>query len=251
MFNDSIWRQAQRAMQTVALYALVALALALAAASLLAALGVLAWPDLALAFGGVPVPMAGMWVQLGLTALLGLLCFFLPANARMARLERSHRNFQLSMEDVRRAYATAHAADRTGVFALSGEFDALRNRMELLRKHPDLGHLEPEILQLAAQMSFESRELARTYSDERVARAKVFLQQRQEEVAALNERIRMARQTCDALRRWTQDIEADERQAQDQIRRLEADLRDILPTLGYDFDEPREANVVSLPKPGK
>ncbi len=180
-----------------------------------------------------------------------MLCFFLPANARMARLERSHRSFQISMEDVRRAYSTAHAGDRAGVFALSGEFDALRTRMELLRKHPDLGLLEPELLQLAAQMSFESRDLARAYSDDRVARAKTFLQQRQEEVQALSERITLARQTCDALRRWLQDIEAEERQSHDQIRRLEADLREILPTLGYDFDEPREANVVALPKPGK
>ncbi|NUB42887.1 DNA repair protein [Fertoebacter nigrum] len=251
MFNDSLWRQAQRMMQALALYLLVGLALALLAATLMAAVGWLPWPDLVLTFGGAALPMAGMWVQVALTALLLLMCFFLPANARMARLERSHRSFQISMEDVRRAYSTAHAGDRAGVFALSGEFDALRSRMDLLRKHPDLGHLEPELLQLAAQMSFESRELARTYSDERVARAKMFLKQRQEEVQGLSERITLARQTCDALRRWMQDIEADERTSHEQIKRLEADLREILPTLGYDFDEPREANVVSLPKPGK
>lgn len=251
MFNDSLWRQAQRVMQAVALYLLVGLALALLTATLMAAAGWLPWPDLALTFDGAALPMAGMWAQIALTALLLLLCFFLPANARMARLERSHRSFQISMEDVRRAYSTAHAGDRAGVFALSGEFDALRSRMDLLRKHPDLGHLEPELLQLAAQMSFESRELARTYSDERVARAKMFLRQRQEEVQGLSERITLARQTCDALRRWMQDIEADERTSHEQIKRLEADLREILPTLGYDFDEPREANVVSLPKPGK
>jgi hypothetical protein len=50
-----------------------------------------------------------------------------------------------------------------------------------------------------------------------------------------------------------QDVEAEERQAQTQIKRLEADLKEILPTLGYDFDleDHREQNVVQLPKPGK
>mgnify|MGYP003514976208 FL=1 len=38
-----------------------------------------------------------------------------------------------------------------------------------------------------------------------------------------------------------------------QIKRLEADLKEILPTLGYDFDhdELRDANVVQLPKSGQ
>ena len=44
---------------------------------------------------------------------------------------------------VARAYRHAHAADRAGVFALSSEFDAMRARLEHLRKHPDLSHLEP------------------------------------------------------------------------------------------------------------
>jgi septal ring factor EnvC (AmiA/AmiB activator) len=102
-------------------------------------------------------------------------------------------------------------------------------------------------------MSFETRELAQTYSDEKVSRAKDFLRQRQQEVQALNDRLAAARTTCDELRRWLQDVEAEERQAQTQIKRLEADLKEILPTLGYDFDleDHREQNVVQLPKPGK
>ena len=194
-----------------------------------------------------------MWLQLGLTALLLLLLFFLPGNLRISRLERSHRSFAMGMEDVARAYATAHAADRRGVFALSSEFDAMRARMDHLRQHPDLRHLEPELLQLAAQMSFETRELAQTYSDEKVARAKGFLKQRQEEVQALTDRLAMARHTCDELKRWLVDVEAEERAAQVQIRRLEADMKEILPALGYDFDleDHREPNVVQLPKPGK
>ena len=48
--------------------------------------------------------------------------------------------------------------------------------------HPDLGALEPEILELAAQMSRISQDLAETYSDEKVDRARTFLQQRQQEI---------------------------------------------------------------------
>ena len=244
---------ARGALQSFAQGLIGLLAAGLVAASVAAAFGWLPWPQVALFFGGQAVPQAAMWLQLGLTALMLMLLFFLPANLRMARLERSHRSFAMGMEDVARAYRHAHAADRAGVFALSSEFDAMRTRLEHLRKHPDLSHLEPELLQLAAQMSHETRELARTYSDERVARARTFLEQRQQEVQALTERLTLARRTCDELRRWLTDIEADERQAQVQLRRLEADLKEILPGLGYDFDheEIRDANVVALPKPGK
>ena len=49
------------------------------------------------------------------------------------------------------------------------------------------------------------------------------------------------------------DIEAEERQAETQIKRLEADLREILPQIGYamEAEESRDATVVQLPKPGK
>ena len=233
-------------LQQVAFYALPVLAGALVLATALAALGQLPWPDLTLGWGGVAVPDAGMWVQIALTGLLLLLCVFLPSNARMLRLERSHRSFQIGMEDVKRAYALAHAADRSGVFSLSSEFESIRQRMVLLRQHPDLGHLEPELLELAAQMSFQSRDLARAYSDDKVARARAFLTARQSDAENLAERIRLARMTCDELRKWLIDIETEERRNHDQIRRLEADLREILPGLGYDFDDPREANVVPL-----
>lgn len=240
-------------MQMFAQGILIAVAAALFLCSALALAGLLPWPEIALGFDGAPVTGAGMWLQLGVTALSLLLLFFLPANTRMARLERSHRSFAIGIEDVTHAYRRAHAADRAGVFALSGEFDSVRARMEHLRAHPDLQHLEPELLQLAAQMSHETRELARAYSDEKVARAKMFLRQRQEEVQALTDRITVARRTCDELRRWMQDIDTEERIAQAQLRRLEADLKEILPTLGYDFDldDVRDANVVTLPKPHK
>lgn len=239
--------------QVLAQVVIVALALALVAASVAAGFGLLPWPQVALFFGGVALPQAGMWLQIGLTLLLVMMTFYLPANARMARLERSHRSFAIGMNDVAQAYRHVHTADRAGVFALSGEFETMRARMELLRKHPDFQHLEPEILQLAAQMSVESRDLARAYSDDKVGRAKDFLRQRQQEIDDLTQKLAMARSTCDELRRWSTDIAAEELKAQTQIRRLEADLKEILPTLGYDFDieDHRDANVVALPKPAK
>ena len=250
---QSALRLAQSAARQMFEGLIVILALGMVAACVAAAVGALPWPDLALDYGGMPVANAGMWGQLALTVLAVALTFYMPANSRMARLERSHRSFAVGMDDVTQAYRVAHAADRLGAFALSGEFDAMRARLEHLRNHPDLGHLEPELLQLAAQMSHETRALAQSYSDEKVNRAKIFLKQRQEEAQALTDRLAAARRTCDELRRWLADIEAEERTAQHQIRRLEADLKEILPTLGYDFDhgEPSDANVVSLPKPGK
>jgi hypothetical protein len=249
--RSGFWEQAQRTGQALAQGLVVMVALAMLVATLAAALGQIPWPELSLRWGGAYVPEAGKYAQIGVTILLALLCVFLPANARMGRLERSHRSFQISLEDVRRAYEIAHAADRRQLFGLSSEFDQMRARMEHLRKHPDLAELEPELLQLAAQMSFESRDLARIYSEDRVARAKTFLTHRQQEVERLAERIRLARMTCDEMRRWLTDVEAEERKNHGQLKRLEADLREILPGLGYDVDEMREANVVSLTVPQK
>jgi hypothetical protein len=246
----ALLRVAQEWGQTTAQGVLICTALVLLGLTLASAFDILPWPAMALSFGGTDLPQAGMYVQVLLTLLFVLLCFYLPANSRMARLERSHRSFAMGMEDVARAYRMAHAADRAGVFALSGEFDTMRARMDHLRKHPDLAHLEPEILQMAAQMSYETRELARAYSDDKVSRAKIFLRQRQEEVQALADRISTVRHIVDDMKRWSADVDAEERTAQVQMKRLEADLRELLPPLGLTLSE-RSENVVALPKPGK
>jgi membrane protein implicated in regulation of membrane protease activity len=247
----ALLRMAQEWAQTAAQFIFLVCAFALIAATVAAAFGQLPWLTISASFGGVAIPQAGMWAQIAVTVLVVLLCFYLPANWRMARLERSHRSFAMGMEDVARAYRLAHAADRAGVFALSGEFENMRARMDHLRKHPDLAHLEPEILQMAAQMSFETRELARAYSDDKVGRAKMFLQQRQEEVQTLTDRIATVRSVIDDLRRWTADVEAEERVAQQQMKRIEADLRELLPPLGLSLSDPTPENVVALPKPTK
>jgi hypothetical protein len=247
----ALLRLAQDWGQNAAHVIIICTAIVLLGLTLAAAFGTLPWPSMALSFGGTDLPQAGMLLQVLVTLLFVLLCFYLPANTRMARLERSHRSFAMGMEDVARAYRMAHAADRAGVFALSGEFDTMRARMEHLRKHPDLGHLEPEILQMAAQMSYETRELARAYSDDKVARAKMFLKQRQEEVQSLTDRIATVRSVVDDLKRWSADVDAEERIAQVQMKRLEADLRELLPPLGLTLSDRSGENVVALPKPGK
>ncbi|OIQ69181.1 hypothetical protein GALL_492210 [mine drainage metagenome] len=219
-FTTSYRGALQSILQTIALACLAALALAALTLTVLAALGVEPWLTLNASFGGHDLPKAGLYAQIGVTLLLVSLCFFVPANARMMRLERSHRSFTLSMNDVVQAYALAHKSDRAGVFTLSSEFDSVRERIAHLRQHPDLAALEPDVLEVAGQMSHVARNLARVYSDEAVARAKAFLQQRQEECAALR------------------------------------DLRDILPALGYDFGDAQhvdpQQNVVQMPaKPAK
>lgn len=225
----------QTCMQYLSLTFLCALALGAVTASALAFAGVLPWLDLPLAYGGEAVPQAGMIVQLGVTVLLLSFLFFLPTNFRVMQLENSHRRFNVTMTDVARAYHAAHAADRAGVFKLPSEFDSVKERLQHMRNHPDLGSLEPEVLELAAQMSHLSRDLAETYGDDRVARAKEFLAQRQEEVDEFEARIADAHQILSDLKRWHERVALDEDVAKSQLDRLREELSDLMPEI---FIEP-------------
>lgn len=215
---------------------MIGLAILLLMSCLGAAVGIWPWLHLTATVNGMALGSIGIGVQVTATVFMILLLAYLPSNLRMAQLERSHRSFTVGMEDVARAYAHAHAADRAQVFTLSNEFEAMRQRMEYMRAHPHFQELEPEILQLAAQMSVQTRDLARTYSEEKVERAKGFLRQRQQEVHLLQDRLDAALKIKDELRRWLTDIEIEERHSNAQMKRLEADLREILPKLGYDFE---------------
>ena len=229
---------------------LVAAAAAVALlATLGAALGLLPWLSVAASFGEAPVEGAGSALQLGITGLLLALCFFVPSSLRVLRLETSHRRFAVGMEDIARAYYTAHADDRRGAFRMRSEFDAVRERLAHLRQHPDLGHLEPEVLEIAAQMSVQSRHLAETYAEDKVSRARRFLEQRQEEVERAREAIARAHHASRELKRWSGDLEAEEGAISDRRERLEAELRELLPELGLDRAEPETpppANVVRI-----
>ncbi|WP_112312357.1 DNA repair protein [Pseudogemmobacter bohemicus] len=208
--DSTLLRRVFAAGQICAQAVILVACLILIGASLFAAPGWTSWPEIALSLGGMPVANAGMWLQIGLTVLMAMLVFWLPANARMARLETGHRSVAMGVTDVARACRMSHETARAGLFGLSPDFDSSRERMEQLRRHPDFAGLEPELLQLAAQMNHETRALAQSYSNAKVARAKGVLQQHQEEIDALSERLRLARGTCNEMRRWRAAIEAAE-----------------------------------------
>ena len=232
-------------LQQVCALILVAAALAMVGLTAAAFAGLVPWLELPVALAGAEVVEAGMWAQIGLTALLLVLVGFLPSTARMRRIEVTARDFHLSMADVARAYEVVHAADREGTFLLEREFDAMRERMEWMRRHPDLSELEHDVLQVAAQMSVESRELAEIYSEEKVERARTFLRQRQKEVEDYRDRIAMAQATVGEMRRWMQSVAAEEGVAEKQLDRLRRDLAEITDAMrltGHD----RQENVVDL-----
>ena len=216
--------------------------------TLMSMLGVIPWLEIAATLGGHPIPGLGPMVQIMFTLFCASLLAFLPASSRILKLEKAHREFNLNLSDIERAYRAAHAEDRAGVFMLSDEFGAVRERLAFLRKHPDLAHIEPEILETAAQMSFLSRDLAVVYSDEAVARAKSFLAQRQDDVERQAAQIEMAASAAKELKRWMSDVEAEERVARTQIKRLEADLQDILPKISSDLTPPG-VTVLPISKP--
>lgn len=224
---------------------LVLAAIGLSGLTLAAFAGLVPWPVLPVALGDTVYAGAGMVVQIALTALMLILLGFLPANARVRRLELTNRDFHLSMDDVARAYAAVHAADREGTFQLSREFDAMRDRIDWMRDHPDLSGMEQDILLVAAQMSVESRDLAEVYSAEKVERARAFLRQRQQEVEDYRARISMAQATVGEIRRWMQAVSVEEGLAEKQLERLQKDLADVTEAL-LPAPPERPANVVGL-----
>lgn len=230
-------------LQRLAMTAFLIAALALSLATIGAALGQMPWLEFEAGFGGTTYADAGQIAQIGLTVLAVLLCFYLPANARIMALETSHRRFTLGMQDVARAYAMAHAADREGLFRMSSEFDAVRERLAWLRSHPDLGSLEPDLLEVAAQMSHISQELADIYSNDKVARARAFLRQRQQEVETFNARLDQAKAISQELRHWAHEVDLEESVAASQLQRLRDELRAVLPELGI-VDRLHEGDTV-------
>jgi hypothetical protein len=236
----------QSILQRIAFLTLLLCALTLSAATIAASVGALPWLDFSVGFGGVIYHNAGQFAQIGLTILAILLCVYLPTNARIMALETSHRRFNIGMQDVARAYHAAHAADRAGLFRLSSEFDAVRERLAYLRDHPDLGTLEPDLLEVAAQMSHISRELAQVYSDDRIARARSFLTQRQQEVEAFNVRLDQAKQITRELKHWFHEVELEESVAASQVQRLRDDLREALPELGLEDMLRHDGTVIDI-----
>lgn len=158
------------------------------------------------------------------------------------------------MEDVARAYWACHEADRSGLFQMASEFDAVRERFVFLRDHPDLGQLEPDVLDVAAQMSRTSEELASIYSNEKVSRAQSFLSERRFEAEKMEARIEAALDTTRSLRRLVDEVEMEESVAQSRLQQLRSELDRLLPKLNLAptqlaADGPTEdARVLDLPR---
>jgi len=232
----------QRTFQRIALLAIWGFAICMMVLSLGAALGLLPWLEISASLNGAEIANAGMIAQLGFTFFCVMLLFFMPTNTRVMQLEKSHRNFHVTMEDIAKAYAISHEGDRAGLFKIGSEFDSVRERISHLRDHPDLATLEPSVLEVAAQMSHEARDLAEIYSHERVERAKLFLKQRQQEVDNFQENLRMAHQTTGELKNWLLQVETEEGLIDRQLDTLQADLFEILPELGFDLEQGETAN---------
>ena len=242
----------QQIFQRVALLALILITTILLASVFAAVAGALPWLSFEINYGTLTIENAGMYTQIGVTVFALLLCFFLPTNTRVMRLENSHRSFSIGMQDVAQAYAVAHASDRANLFSLSSEFDAVRERMKFLRAHPDLQHLEPETLEAAAQMSHISQELADTYSDENVSRAQTFLTQRQKEMDTFNTRLEHAKQISIDLKHWLHEVEMEESVAASQLNRLQEELNEVLPKLKHAVkprtDSSSDGTVIKIPR---
>ena len=99
--------------QRLTLWCLLGLAIAATLWSVAALVGLVPWLEIPAQFGGRQVD-AGAAVQLAGALLLVGLCFFVPMNDRVLRLENSHRVFRVTMRDVAHAYQIAHAAAPTG-----------------------------------------------------------------------------------------------------------------------------------------
>ncbi len=245
----TIWVLVQFLLQRLAFGLILVAAVGLVVATGMSALGQLPWVSFSVQFGEVTYDNAGMIAQISVTVLVVMLAFYLPSNARIMALETSHRRFSIGMQDVARAYALAHAADRAGTFQLSSEFDAVRERLAYLRDHPDLGSLEPALLEIAAQMSHISRELAEVYSDDKIARARGFLKQRQQEVESFNARLDQAKAISQEMKHWLHEVELDESVAASQLARLKDEMKEIMPEMGIEEVFRNEHQVVEmLPK---
>ncbi len=221
-------------LQGLSLAVFVIAALIISFATAMAAFGQWPWINLPVSFGDQIIDNAGIYLQVGLTVLLLGLCFFLPSTRRIMQLENSHRRFSINMNDVARAYAAVHSADRANTFRLSSEFDSVRERLAYLRDHPDLSTLEPSLLEIAGQMSHISKELATVYADEKIERARNFLKQRQEEVDQFNARLDQAKAITNDMRHWLHEVELEESVASAQLDRLRGEMREIMPEFGIE-----------------
>jgi len=128
-----------------------------------------------------------------------------------------------------------------------------QHRFAFLREHPELDSLEPQILELAAQMSLESRNLAETFSVAKVERARSFLKQRQKEIVGFEQSLERARASCFELTALAEKIEDDDIRLGQKRREVEEKLRTTLVELGFElrYRPINAADTPDIPKPTK
>jgi hypothetical protein len=208
--------------------------------------------------GGTTVPALPVTlVLLGAVNLVPILCLmpglfaailltFIPSARRLMKLELSHRSFQTGMEDVRQAFYIAFTADRSGMFRLNEQFDAVSERIRFLKQHPALENKEPEILALAAQMSFEARELAARYSMENVTRANSIIAERLVEVEAVEAAITDIERTNAAAKQTLERLAAIKETAAGKLAADMQELETLLGPYGFVRQPVLETNVVAM-----
>jgi FtsZ-binding cell division protein ZapB len=151
----------------------------------------------------------------------------------------------MNMQDVQQAYYNAFAADRTRMFSLASEFDAIRARFEYLKSLPDFARVKPEILTIAAQMGYLSRDLAAATSEVQIEQATTFLLQRQQEIETWKTRIDNLRQLEGQIRGAANELTMEEASLASQGQRYVDEIQRLLAQMGYEI-VPATSNVVSI-----
>ena len=175
-----------------------------------------------------------------------ILLTFVPSAKRLLQLELSHRSFRTGMEDVRQAFYIAFSADRNGMFRLNEQFDAVSERIRFLTRYPELQGKEPEILALAAQMSFEARELACRYSTENVTRANAIIAERLAEIEKVETTLSAIERTKAEAKRIIERLAAMQGTAAGQFETDLCELETLLGPYGFVRQSDTETNVVTM-----
>jgi hypothetical protein len=186
-------------------------------------------------FNGVLLTLPALFAAIQLT--------FVPSAWRVLRLERSHREFRTGMNDIEEAYYRSHSADRAGTYRLTREFDAVMERARHLQSLPDLHGMEPDILILAAQMSYMSRDIAAAFNDEKVAAAKEFISKRLTEAEQFETQIEAFKRTIESIRADASKIHTLETDAGAMLEKLVADWTQMQQQLQL---AKAETNVVAM-----
>jgi len=108
MVRNSIFQKTLHLVQSLTLGGLLVTSVALIGTCIASAIGLIPWLHAPMTFGGTVIENAGMYGQIFVAVLVASLLFFVPLNKRVMQLERTHRDFQISMDDVAQAYYLCH-----------------------------------------------------------------------------------------------------------------------------------------------